>query len=870
MKRNLTRPVVYFIGSLSLLAFAFTISSSTSKNTMIKWKASLPDSSGVVLVKNPNGPTLGYSTKSGVKILTVDGLAFKDLNKNGRLDKYEDWRLPVAERAKNLASQLSVDQIAGLMLYSAHQAIPAMSPRGFGAGTYDGKPYADGMDAGQVTDQQKDFLIKDNLRHVLITSVQSPEVAARWNNNVQALVEGVGFGIPANNSSDPRHSTNSGVEYTAGAGGKISQWPDQLGLAATFDPAVVQEFGHIAAQEYRALGISTALSPQIDLGSEPRWARINGTFGEDPQLDADMARAYVDGFQTSTGNSEIKDGWGYHSVNAMMKHWPGGGPEEGGRDAHFAYGKFAVYPGNNFDEHLVSFVDGALKLNGKTKMVAAVMPYYTISYGRDVKNKENDGNSYSQYLITDLLRNKYHFDGVVCTDWGVTADEGKTPDVFAGKSWGMETKTVAERHYKILMAGVDQFGGNNDSKPVIEAYNMGVKEHGEAFMRARFEQSAVRLLTNIFRTGLFENPYLDAANTKATVGNPEFMKAGFDAQRKSIILLKNNANVLPLKTGITVYVPKKYTPSTQGFFGPPSKEHWDEAVKAELLSKYFKYTDDPSKADCALVFVNSASGGAGYDKEDVVKGGNGYVPITLQYGEYKATSARAHSIAAGDPVEPGIDNRTYKDKTITAANYNDLKTIQETKAAMKGKPVIVVINLSKPVVPAEFEKDANAIVANFGVQNQAILDVLSGAVEPSGLLPFQMPKNMKTVELQYEDIPHDMICYTDADGHTYDFGFGMNWKGVIHDARTAKYVDIVKSPAIHIKGTAVTLSCTTAGAKIYYSTDNSTPSFTNEHLYSKPFTIKKGMTIKAIAKIYGKDNSSLAVLELTDAKQATR
>jgi beta-glucosidase len=857
MKRNLTRPVVYFIGSLSLLAFAVTISSSTVNHDVVKWMASDADSSGIVLIKNSNGATLGYSTKSGVKILTIDGLAFKDLNKNGKLDKYEDWRLPIAERAKDLASQLSIDQIAGLMLYSAHQALPAL-PRGpFGAGTYDGKPYADGMDAGLVSDQQKDFLLKDNLRHVLVTSVQTPEVAARWNNNVQALVEGAGFGIPANNSSDPRHGTNSGVEYTAGAGGRISQWPDQLGLAATFDPKVIQQFGNIAAQEYRALGISTALSPQIDLGSEPRWARINGTFGEDPQLDADMARAYVDGFQTSYGAAEIKDGWGYHSVNAMMKHWPGGGPEEGGRDAHFAYGKFAVYPGNNFDEHLVSFVDGALKLHGKTKMVAAVMPYYTISYGRDIKNKENDGNSYSKYLITDLLRTKYHFDGVVCTDWGVTADEGKTPDIFAGKSWGMETKTIAERHYKILMAGVDQFGGNNDSKPVIEAYNMGVKEHGEKFMRARFEQSAVRLLTNIFRTGLFENPYLDVAQTKATVGKPEFMTAGYNAQLKSIVLLKNSGNVLPLKKEITVYVPKKYTPSVQGFFGPPSKEHWDEAVAPALLGKYFKSTDDPSKADCAIVFVSSPSGGAGYDKEDVAKGGSGYVPITLQYGEYKAAYGRTHSIAAGDPVEPGVTNRSYKDKIITAANYNDLKTIRETKEAMKGKPVIVVIMMAKPTIPTEFEKDANAIVANFGVQNQAILDILSGEVQPSGLLPFQMPANMKTVELQDEDIPHDMICYKDAAGHVYDFGFGMNWKGVIHDARTAKYVAIVKKPVISVSGNSATITCTTPGAKIYYTTDGSTPSFIESHLYTKPFILKNGTEIKAIAKIYGKDNSSL-------------
>ncbi|MDB5017118.1 MAG: bglX 2 [Mucilaginibacter sp.] len=857
MKRNLKVPAVLWLSGASITMLLLAgMSAGKPFHATKNWSAGLADSAGIVLVKNSNGPTLGYSSNSGIKVLTVDGLAFKDLNKNGKLDKYEDWRLPANERAKDLASKLSIDQIAGLMLYSAHQAIPAMSGGPFGAGTYSGKKFNEGgIDPALVTDQQKDFLLKDNLRHVLITSVKSPEVAARWNNNVQALVEGAGFGIPANNSSDPRHSTNTGVEYTAGAGGAISQWPDQLGLAATFDPAVVQQFGNIAAQEYRALGIATALSPQIDLGSEPRWARINGTFGEDPQLDADMARAYVDGFQTSTGSAEIKDGWGYNSVNAMMKHWPGGGPEEGGRDAHFAYGKFAVYPGNNFDEHLVSFIDGALKLSGPTKMVSAVMPYYTISYNRDKQG--NAGNSYSKYLITDLLRNKYGFDGVVCTDWMVTADEGKTPDIFAGKSWGMETATVAERHYKILMAGVDQFGGNNDARPVIEAYNMGVKEHGEAFMRARFEQSAVRLLTNIFRVGLFENPYLEVEHTKTTVGKPEFMTAGYNAQLKSIVMLKNQGNVLPLQKGKTIYLPKKYTPSIKGFFGPPSKEHWDDAVQADLISKYFTVTDDPAKADYAIVFVSSPSGGAGYDADDKAKGANGYVPITLQYGSYTAAEAREHSIAAGDPVEPGVTNRSYKGKAITAANYNDLKTIEETKTAMKGKPVIVAITLSKPAILAEFEKDANAIVASFGVQNQAILDILTGVAEPSGLLPFQMPANMQTVELQDEDIPHDMTCYTDAAGHTYDFGFGMNWQGVIQDARTEKYVNIVAKPVISIKGNTATIANPKAGIIVFYTTDGTTPSFVDANKYSKPFKVNKGTTIKAIAKKYGVDNSSL-------------
>jgi len=813
----------------------------------------------IIYVKNPKGgPVLGSASGSGVKIIEQDGFFFKDLNKNGKLDPYEDWRLPVDTRAKNLASLLSVDQIAGLMLYSRHQAIPAPA-KGLTAGTYNGKPFAEsGADASDLSDQQKEFLMKDNLRHVLVTTVASPEVAAKWNNHVQALVEGIGYGIPANNSSDPRNSANATAEYNLGSGGKISMWPEPLGLAATFDPRIVQQFGNIAAQEYRALGITTALSPQIDLGTEPRWVRINGTFGEDPQLAEDLARAYVDGFQTSYGAAEIKDGWGYQSVNAMIKHWPGGGPEEGGRDAHFAYGKFAVYPGNNLDEQLVPFVDGALKLSGKTKMAAAVMPYYTISFNQDQKNFENVGNGYSRYLITDLLRGKYHYDGVVCTDWLVTADEGKTPDIFAGKSWGMETKTIAERHYKVLMAGVDQFGGNNVAGPVIEAYNMGVKEYGEKFMRARFEQSAVRLLRNIFRLGLFENPYLHVEESKLTVGKPEFMQAGYEAQLKSVVLLKNKSQILPLKKGIAVYIPKRYTAAGTDFFGNVVPEKWEDAINTDLVKKYFNVTTDPSKADVALVFVRSPNGGPGYDKNDLAGQGNGYVPISLQYGTYTANSARTHSIAAGDPAEPEVKNRSYNNKSVTATNQSDLQSILDASKAMNGKPVIVCMALSKPAVVGEFETQANAIVAGFGVQNQVILDILTGATEPSGLLPVQMPANMKTVEEQYEDVPHDMQAYRDSQGNDYDFGFGLNWKGVIHDGRTDTYVNKISRPLITIKNNQAVISCNTPGAEMYYSVNDSIPSFTKSNLYRQPFAVKEGVTIRAIAKKSGFDNSGIS------------
>ena len=741
---------------------------------------------GYNLITQKKGQTLAYSPASGVGILTVDGYAFKDLNRNGSLEPYEDWRLPAEIRAEDLASRLPVEEIAGMMLYSSHQSVPSGGGM-FGGATYGGKPFAEsGAKASDLSDAQKKFLTEDNLRAVLVTTVESPAVAAQWNNNMQALVEGMGHGVPVNTSSDPRHETSATAEYNYGAGGEISHWPTSLGLAATFDPALVEEFGQIAADEYRALGITTALSPQIDLATEPRWTRFYGTFGESPELDTDMARAYVDGFQTSFGKDEIADGWGYKSVNAMVKHWPSGGPEEAGRDAHYNYGKYAVYPGGAFETHLKPFTEGAFKLNGATGMASAVMPYYTISTGIDPSGK-NVGNSFSKYIITDLLREKYAYDGVVCTDWNITYDN-RSIDSFDGKCWGVEELTVAQRHYECLKAGVDQFGGNNDKGPVLEAYAMWVEEFGQESADQRFRESAKRLLLNSFRTGLFENPYLDPEASAATVGKPEYMEKGYQAQLKSVVMVKNSDNILPMKADegkLKVYVPQRYVPQMVNFFGMVTPERWEDTFAPDLLSKYYEPVTDPSEADFAIVIIEAPTSGTGYSMEDVKKGGNGYVPISLQYNDYVAEHAREVSLAGGDRLEKSA-NRSYKGKSVKTVNKSDLQTVIDTKAAMGQKPVITIVSTGKPFVP-EFEPYSDAVLVSFGCQNQALLDLVSGAVEPSALLPMQLPADMKTVELQMEDVPFDMECYVDADGNVYDFAYGLNWSGRIDDERVQKY-----------------------------------------------------------------------------------
>ena len=746
-----------------------------------KWTERKVDS--FMLVTQKGGPTLGYSPQSGVKILTEDGYAFKDLNRNDSLDDYEDWRLTAQERAADLAKKLSVEEIAGLMLYSSHQSVPMVSHMGFGESTYGGKSFKEsGAKPSDLSDDQKKFLRDDHLRAVLMTGVESPEVAARWNNDMQAYVEALDHGIPANTSSDPRHEAKATTEYNAGAGGQISLWPTSLGLAATFDPQLVYRFGEIASEEYRALGIATALSPQVDIATDPRWTRFNGTFGEDPQLATDMAQAYCDAFQTTP---ETK-GWGTKSVNAMVKHWYGYGAQEGGRDSHLASGKYAVYPGKNLAMHKRSFAEGAFRLKGGTEMASAVMPIYSILWNQDPSG-ENVGGSYSRWLIQQQLRDEAKFEGVVCTDWGITKDMKVLDSPRGGKPWGAEALTETERHYKILQAGVDQFGGNNEIGPVLEAYKMWAKAQGEASARERFEQSARRLLLNVFRVGLFENPYLDPAESQKTVGNPDFMKAGYEAQLKSVVMLKNHASqTLPVKKKKKVYVPKRHFPAIPGLWGGISEEKTVEPIDLALVGKYFEVVKEPEQADFAICLIEEPSAGFGYSTADVRSGGNGYVPYSLQYDDYTANYARGVSIAGGDPMEK-FTNRSFKGKTVKTYNRDDMLLVRNTKKEMGEKPVIVVLETGRPVVLSEIEPFADAILVSFNVQHQALLDIISGKAEPSALLPMQMPADMKTVEEQLEDMPRDMRCYQDADGHTYDFAFGMNWQGVISDERVMKY-----------------------------------------------------------------------------------
>lgn len=723
---------------------------------------SIREYDGYVVAYQTDGPDLGFSPTSGLELIYEEGYAFKDLDRDGELDVYEDWREPASKRARDLASKLPVERICGLMLYSS--AVDAHSP--------------------QLTDQQVGYLKDDYIRHMLLRDVKDAATGAAWSNTVQAFCESEPFGIPSNNSSDPRNYTNGNAntslynhepdgEFDPDGTSNISKWPREVGMAATFDPELMRRHGEIVSKEYRALGITTALSPQADLSTDPRWRRFYGTFSEDPELNRDLVRAYCDAMQTTPGS---KDGWGRLSVNCMVKHWPGGGTGEGGRDAHFGIGKYAVYPGDNFKAHLIPFVDGAFKLEGGTKMASAVMPYYTISVGQDPSGKDV-ANGFSHYIIQELLRDKYRFEGVVCTDWGIVGDYEKVY-LHKGKPWGVETLSPAEKRLKCFEAGVDQLGGTADNDVSLEAYRLWEEKYGEESARERFELSATRILVNIFRVGNFENPYVDTSYAAEVVGCREFVEAGYEAQLKSVVMVKNHANALPQKERAKVYQPlRKVAPALNHWMKPiPGYEEYP--FGSELLGDYFESVSSPEEADFALVSIKCPFGHWGYILPEKEGEDGHYQPVSLQYSPYTAEYARGESIGGGDPTEDS-SNRSYKGLTETSFNESDMRLVIETKKLMGEKPVVVIVATDRPFVPSEIEPYSDAMLLSFGVSNNALLDVVSGRFEPSGRLPLQLPANMRTVELQCEDVPRDMECYRDADGNSYDFAFGLNWSGPI-------------------------------------------------------------------------------------------
>lgn len=501
--------------------------------------------------KNIKKTVLTLTVLSSITLMSfIDPPKYRDLNKNGKMDPYENIKLPIEKRISNLISLMNIEEKAGMMFINGTLINTD--------GTIDKKEGATGMAARLPS--PRELIENKKMNHFNYWQAPNVKEMAMGYNAIQKVAEGTRLGIPVTIASDPRHYFSNNV-FTMEANG-FSQWPEQLGFAAINDTQLMQRFGDIARQEYLAVGIREALHPMADLATEPRWPRVSGTFGEDANLSARMIKAYILGFQGSK--------LGVNSVATMTKHFSGGGPQKEGLDPHFQYQKGQVYPGNNFNYHLIPF-EAAFDAH-----TAAIMPYYGVPMEQ---TSENVGFSYNKDIITRLLRDKYKYDGVVCTDWGLVTDTQMGPVVWPARAWGVENLSEKERVKKIIEAGCDQFGGENCPQYIVELVKEGqIKE-------SRIDQSIRRLLRQKFTLGLFDNPYVDVEKATQIVGRADFRKLGDETQRRSMTLLKNDIK-LPLTAAakLKIYV---------------------KNIDPKIASKYGLIVALPEQADVAIIRLNT-------------------------------------------------------------------------------------------------------------------------------------------------------------------------------------------------------------------------------------------------------------------------
>ena len=495
----------------------------------------------------PVQPVIGARAAT---VLSVDGLLFKDLNKNGKLDAYEDWRLTAEARAADLVGRMTVEEKAGLMVG------PTLMPGANGTlneqSTYGTNPFNPGPP--QLTSPGTgEALNRLHLAQFIVRANLPPRQMATWLNAVQEAAERTRLGIPPIFVTNPRNHLGAAANFgIMEAGGAFSQWPGTLGLAATRDAKLVEEFASMAAREYVSVGLRGAYHPTADVATEPRWSRFGETMGEDAKLTAELLGALIRGFQ---GKS-----LGPASVAVVVKHFPGAGPASGGFDAHFAHGKNQVYPGNNLESHLLPWKTAI------AQGAAMIMPYYAVATGL---TKEAVGMSYNREIVTELLREKLGFRGVVNSDTGIST----------GMPWGVEKLSVKERYQKAIEAGVDRIGGDATPNLIVELVKEG------KVPEARVDESARRILRIHLALGLFENPYVNPDEAERTVRKKEFEQAAGKAQRKSIVVLQNREAVLPLRPGIKMYV---------------------QGVDAGVAARYgYVSTTEPEKADVCVAKISA-------------------------------------------------------------------------------------------------------------------------------------------------------------------------------------------------------------------------------------------------------------------------
>lgn len=661
------------------------------------------------------------------KIIEVDGLEFRDLDGDGQLTPFEDWRLSPAERAADLVARMSPDEKLGLMVISSRPM--GISQHNKELTSHDGvldeqhlPIKVDPHTSAGIPFQGTTEMIRGmHMRHFIMREEPTGSRIATWINAMNEVAEDTRWGIPVIVAANSKNEAGGFKMGGTPEDQPFAQWPGTLGLAATGSLEVIESFAAHSRREWVASGLRKGYMYMADVLTDPRWFRGQGTLGEDPEFVSRAIGALVRGFQGEDGLE--KDG-----VALTTKHFPGGGARENGTDPHYAEGRFNIYPtpGSLEDYHLPPF-QAAIDAG-----TSSVMPYYAIPsdeksstpQGR-VSEFEQVGFAFNREIL-GLLRQMGHR-GYINSDSGV----------LSKMAWGVEELTTAERVGAAVMAGTDMFADTNDVDSVREAYVKGL------FTSERLDEAASLLLEELFALGLFENPYADPEEADRVVANPEAAAAALDAHRRSVVLAKNHDSVLPLTAeslaGKRVYLE---------LFAKDLLVKDLDALRRRIAESHpgIDFTTDHRGADVAIVIL---------------------APFIGSYFEF---------VGIGDLA---IDDHSHVDLA-------KVKEIRESVGTM-----VVALDAKFPWLLDEVEPLADALLVGFDTDRDVLVDAALGEFAPTGKLPITFPADADAIAVDEDGrcaSPNDVpgfakeqhmdgraYVYVDADGNRYQLGHGLSW-----------------------------------------------------------------------------------------------